>query len=99
MLSSLHAGAASRLVGRQVAKRRSRPAGCRSNRRAAIALSLFMAKSVILPAKPSDDVAQFMSRLSSGFSVGERIENGRKEYAELRKMLAKDKGKKKGYML
>jgi hypothetical protein len=46
--------------------------------------------AAIMPLKPSDDVAQFLSRLGCGFSVGERIDDGRKEYTRLRAMMLRE---------
>jgi len=41
----------------------------------------------LVPKEPSDDAAQFLSRLNHGFSVGERIANGRAEYRALLQIL------------
>jgi hypothetical protein len=46
--------------------------------------------TVVLPEKPSDEVAQFLSNLSWGFNVHERIVDGRKVYRQLRQMLLKE---------
>ena len=43
--------------------------------------------SIVAPRVPSKDVARLRSTLSFGFSVGERIVEGRRRYEELYKML------------
>jgi hypothetical protein len=48
------------------------------------------AMRITMPIKPSDDVALFMSRLSFGFSPGERINDGKKEYKMLRDMIVRE---------
>ena len=42
-----------------------------------------------LPEKCNDEIAEFLSDLGYGFSVGERIANGQQKWKRLRKLLVK----------